>query len=65
MTKNSVSVIETLFDDESTRKKHEVMSKLEIIFDDSRNDSDWFWLDELERFLEFGKKYKITFGEIE
>jgi hypothetical protein len=53
----------TLYDDLSVRTKVTVMSKLEAMFDDERNDTENFWCDELERFLQFGKTYRITFEE--
>ena len=61
---HSVATVESLYDDESTRKKHEVLSKMEIIYDDARNDTDLFWTETLERFLQFGKKYRIRIEEI-
>ena len=53
--------IVTFFDDESTREKLAVMSKIDVIEDDGRNpywsDSD---MQSLEDFLQIGKKYKLT-----
>jgi hypothetical protein len=61
----SISTVETLFDDESTRKKATVMNKIEVMVDDARNDDyESFWL-ALEDFLEWGKSYKITIEEVE
>lgn len=59
-----ISTIETLFDDESTRKKFEVMNKIEVMADDARNDDFEFWA-KLDDFLEWGKTYKITIEEVE
>ena len=64
---NSISTIEKLYDDESTREKFTVMSKLDIILDDSRNvsdDSTSFW-DNIDDFLQWGKSYKITIEELD
>jgi len=49
----------SLFDDASCRKKFEVMSKWEVMLDDSRNvepDIDG----ELDDILQFGRKYRVT-----
>src|ERR1700741_2200937 len=43
----TISTVETLFDDDSTRLKMTVMSKLEAMWDDSRNQTDKFWTEEL------------------
>lgn len=59
----SISTIETLFDDESTRKKFTVMNKIDVMVDDERNDDMDFWK-ALDDFLEWGKSYKITIEEI-
>ena len=58
-----ISTIETLFDDESNRKKFTVMNLIEVMADDSRNDDMAFWL-ELDNFLQWGKTYKITIEEL-
>lgn len=54
------SRIVTLFDDESTREKHTVMDKWEVITDDERN-PDW---EGLEEFLEFGCRYEVVIRKI-
>lgn len=60
-----MSTIETLFDDESTRKKFNVMNKTEVMLDDARNnDYISFWC-ALDDFLEWGKSYRITVEEVE
>lgn len=59
-----ISTVETLFDDASTRKKFEVMNKIDVMVDDSRNNDMDFWL-QLDDFLKWGKKYKITIEEVE
>jgi len=56
--RKEISVVWTLFNDESTRKKFTVMNKSEIMEDDARNTDP---LDNFEEFLEFGHKYKITY----
>jgi hypothetical protein len=58
------SCVVKLFDDESTHKKHTVMTKWEILGDDSRNEWGELTEDKLEEVLEFGKSYKITIEEI-
>ncbi len=60
----TISYEMTLFDDESTREKHKVMNKAEIMEDDSRNDTGDFG-DRLDEFLQFGKKYKITIQQMD
>lgn len=52
-----------LFDDASTRKKYEVMEKLEIMADDNRNADMKFWFD-MDDFIQWGKLYKLTIEEI-
>lgn len=64
MSRKQISTIETLFDDESSRKKFEVMNKMEIMTDDARNDDLDFWI-KLDDFIEWGKTYKITIEEVE
>lgn len=54
-----MTTIETLIDDAGNRKKFEVMSKIEVMVDDSRNDDLKFWQD-LDDFLEWGGTYRIT-----
>lgn len=52
----------TLFDDESVHKKLTVMDKVDAMMDDERNWSDDYIEDNeaIEKFLQFGKSYKIT-----
>lgn len=53
-----------LFDDESVRKKCEILSRLEAMFDDSRNvqPPEWdYFVDELP----FGTAVKVTFEVVE
>ena len=51
----------TLFDDESTREKHTVMDKYDVMVDDSRNPvGEEEEYKKLDNFLEWGKKYKFT-----
>ena len=64
LRKNEIYTIEKLYDDESTREKATVLTKLEVIFDDSRNDTDKFWIEILEQFLQFGHTYKIIFNDL-
>ena len=53
----------TLIDDESVRKKAEVMYKWDAMMDDSRNVSIPADLcEQIDEFLEFGKSYKIVIG---
>jgi hypothetical protein len=47
----------TLFED--TKKKERVLSKLEIIFDDRRNEGMGDLNDKLDDFLKYGKSYKF------
>lgn len=49
----------TLFDDASTREKHTAIDKWDIMGDDSRN-PDCSVSADLEEFLEWGKKYRVT-----
>jgi hypothetical protein len=56
--KREISVVWSLYDDESTRKKFTVMNKAEILEDDARNADS---LLDFEDFFEFGHKYKITY----
>lgn len=58
----SISTVEKLFDDASTREKFTVMNKVDVMVDDSRNDDVPFW-NALDDFLEWGKSYRITFEE--
>jgi hypothetical protein len=58
-----ISTILTLYDDESSKKKYEVMNMYEIMMDDGRNFNDDF-LDQLERMMKFGGKYRISVDEI-
>jgi len=58
----SISTIETLYDDPSTRLKYKCMEKLEIMADDARNPDMEFWIS-LDDFLEWGKTYRITIEE--
>lgn len=58
-----ISTVETLFDDESTRKKYQVMEKLQIMADDARNPDIDFWK-QLDNFIQFGKTYCITIEEM-
>ena len=57
-----VETIWTLFDDESVRKKCTVMSKWDAMLDDSRNPDNFG--EDVEKFLEFGHKYKISIEKI-
>jgi len=50
----------SLFDGEDTREKYTVMDKWDVMCDDSRNQEDADIQQEIENFLEFGKKYSIT-----
>lgn len=59
-----VSTITRLFDDESTRKKFEVMNKGDVMLDDARNDNMDFWVT-LDDFLKWGKTYRITFEQLD
>ena len=54
-----------LFDDKSTREKAKVCTKWEIIMDDGRNTqiSDEY-AEQIEDFLKWGKKYRITIEEL-
>lgn len=51
----------TLFDDESTREKHTVMDKMEIMNDDSRNPELPF---DIEEFFEWGVTYRFTIEKL-
>lgn len=51
----------TLFDDESVREKVKVMEKYDAMLDDTRNPIPHDIAGEIEKFLEFGKKYRFTF----
>ena len=55
----------TLFDNPKNRKKLLSMNKIEVMADDedSGEDGQEFW-DNLEDFLKWGKKYKLTIEEI-
>jgi hypothetical protein len=57
-----VSAEVTLFDDAENRNKLDYADKMEIMMSDERNEpaNGQLKLDELENFLEFGKKYKFT-----
>lgn len=57
------SVVVKLFDDESVREKLTVMSKMEAIFDDARNDTDQYFSD-VDAMLQPGRSYKITIEEV-
>lgn len=57
-----LTTVETLFDDESTREKYQVMEKIEVMADDERNGDLDFWR-KLDNFIEFGKSYRITISE--
>ena len=50
----------SLFDGEDTREKYTVMDKWDVMCDDSRNQEDADIQQEMENFLEFGKRYRIT-----
>ena len=50
----------TLFDDESTRKKFQVMNKIDVLSDDARNPG----FEDVEDLLEWGKTYRVTVEEI-
>jgi hypothetical protein len=54
----TIEGVYTLFDDESTRKNHIVMSKWEIMMDDSRN-PEIDMTEIVEKFVQFGGKYRI------
>lgn len=59
-----ISTTETLFDDEITREQYTGQDKINIMANDPRNDDyETFWC-ELDKFLEFGKTYRITIEEI-
>lgn len=59
--KYAYEIQQTLFDTPDVRKKASVMSKFEIMQDDSRNDPvGEHIIEQLENFLQFGKSYKIT-----
>ncbi len=49
----------TLYDDESVRKKLEVMSKWDAVMDDSRNPETDI-METIEAMLELGKRYKLS-----
>lgn len=61
----SLSIILTLFDDDSVREKLTVMTKLEAMTDDSRNPDDGFYEKLEDEFLQIGKTYRLTFEEVE
>lgn len=59
-----LTTTEKLIDDPGNRKKYEIMEKMEVMIDDSRNgdyQSFWCYLDD---FLEWGKTYRITIEEV-
>jgi hypothetical protein len=65
MSKNNILKMSreaTLFDDESVKEKLTVMLKIDAMDDDSRN-PDWADgnIEALEKFLQLGKSYKMTF----
>lgn len=65
--KNTIEL--TLFDNLKNRKKFDTLNKLEIMIDDEDNDDFAkkgvnFW-ERLDDQIEWGKKYKITFKEID
>lgn len=59
-----VSIDQTLFDDESVREKLTVMTKMEALFDDARNDDEEFWKRIEDNFFVLGKTYRITITEL-
>ena len=62
--KNKVQFEMTLFDDESVRKKLEVMTKMEVMFDDERNsEPDEYY--ELITGIPLGSKLRITLEVVE
>ncbi len=58
----SLSCVQTLHDDESTREKHKVMDKWDVILDDERNKCDF--AEEVEKLIQFGRSYELTIKEI-
>jgi hypothetical protein len=65
--KNTIEL--TLFDNLKNRKKFDALNKLEIMIDDEDNDDLTnkgvnFW-ERLDDQIKWGKKYKITFEEID
>lgn len=59
-----IVIIGTLFNDASVAEKLKVMSKMDAIFDDSRNEIIPDDIGEtIEAFLTLGKTYKITIEE--
>lgn len=50
----------TLFDDEPTRKKLSLLSKLEVMFDDSRNELPQSYYNFIGD-IPFGAKVRVTF----
>jgi hypothetical protein len=57
-----VSEVFTFYDDESTKKKLQVMDSWDVIMDDSRNSND-FGVN-VNNYLVPGKKYRITITEL-
>lgn len=62
MAKWEVSAEVTLFDDEENRNRLEYEDKMDIMMSDERNEpADGLGkIEELNNFIEFGKKYRFT-----
>jgi len=60
---NKIQFDYILHDDAGNREKFRVMSKAEVMYDDSRNEDSQF-LGQIEEFLQFGKTYRVTFEEV-
>lgn len=58
-----VSMIFTLFDDESVKKKIAIMTKWDAMMDDERNPEGL--LEQSEKMMQLGKRYKVSIAEIE
>ena len=51
-----------MFDNKKNRHKHTILSKLEIMADDSDNHNNFFNV--IDDGLEWGKSYKLTIEEV-
>lgn len=53
----------TLFDDEQTRKLEPILNRMEIMFDDRRNNlpDEYYWFSDN---IPFGSKIRVTFEVI-
>jgi hypothetical protein len=63
LSESTIQYTQTLYDDESTREKHTMMNKSDVISDDERNnvDDDFDW----ESFFKWGSTFRITIERLD